>query len=447
MKGLDKQEKWTPRTFTNQLMKKFKLYRDEFNRLWIYDNKEKLWVEDARNRIEYDLRSSMLSEGDIRKQRVEEIIADLKIMCQGQNPVKEPAWNLVPFKNMIFDAKTGNTFPYSHNYFFMSKLGVNYNQQAKCPKIDRIFKELVHPEQLNNLYELIAYCMIRSYPNQKVFFLYGSGGNGKSVFQSILTTVLGKQNVSAVSLHELQSDRFASSDLFNKYANISGELKYGTLDNTNILKKLSGNDIIRAQRKFQQSFDFVNHAKLIFATNELPKTIDRTDSFYRRILLIEFPNKFTGDKEDKDLLRKIPKKEYEGLAFKCASILKRLYKKRFTFTNEKTLSEVEAVYEDLTNPLETFIREFCLEDSSGAIPKQEFRDKLNSWLYEKRLRRLDDKEIKKEMKTLDFSDHRSSFGERHREWVGLKWKEEQETSSGSVQGVQDVQGLILKGKK
>jgi phage/plasmid-associated DNA primase len=227
--------------------------------------------------------------------------------------------------------------------------------------------------------------------------------------------------------------------LFNKYANISGELKYGTLDNTNILKKLSGNDQIRAQKKHQHPFDFINHAKLIFATNELPKTTDRTDSFYRRILLIEFPYQFTGDKEKKDLIKKIPKKEFEGLAFKCASMLKGMNKKGFAFTNEKTLSEVQAEYEDLTNPIVTFLREFCLEDKSSSIPKQEFKDKLTSWLDEKNMRKHSDQEIKKEMSTLGYSDYRPSSGDRQRVWNDLKWKEQQGTNpdSDSVQDVQD----------
>jgi len=68
-----------------------------------------------------------------------------------------------------------------------------------------------------------------------------------------------------------------------------------------------------------------NYAKILIATNNLPTTTDKTIGFYRRWLIIDFPNQFS---EKKDILADIPNEEYNSLALKCVGILKDLLMKR-----------------------------------------------------------------------------------------------------------------------
>ena len=56
--------------------------------------------------------------------------------------------------------------------------------------------------------------------------------NGKTVFTSLLTHLLGSKNVSNVPLPAMLSDRFALSDLENKDANIDNELTHSTIKQT-----------------------------------------------------------------------------------------------------------------------------------------------------------------------------------------------------------------------
>jgi putative DNA primase/helicase len=64
---------------------------------------------------------------------------------------------------------------------------------------------------------------------------------------------------------------------------------------TGIFKALTGEDWISAPRKFRGSLYMRNYAKLIFSTNELPEVSDQTYAFWRRWIVIEFPNKFEDD--------------------------------------------------------------------------------------------------------------------------------------------------------
>jgi len=79
----------------------------------------------------------------------------------------------------------------------------------------------------------------------------------------------------------------------------------------------------------------------------------RQFGFYRRWLIIDFPNQFS---EKKDILADIPNEEYECLTIKCLMILKDLLEKK-EFHNEGSIEERTKKYEDHSDPLEKFIKD------------------------------------------------------------------------------------------
>jgi putative DNA primase/helicase len=94
------------------------------------------------------------------------------------------------------------------------------------------------------------------------------------------------------------------------------------LRNTGVLKKLTDGDYIPAERKFKSPFKLVNYAKLIFLANQIPITPDETDAFFARLIIINFPNQYLGDKADPYLIEKLTtEQELSGL---LEVVLKRL---------------------------------------------------------------------------------------------------------------------------
>jgi len=416
----------TTRDYSNRILKDgLKIICDKYGRVFVFQSSSELWIEDGIKLIEQKLRKNYLKGSDLNSHQVREVIDDLKSLCLIGEEFSSPSWTLIPFDDLIYDLDTGETAFFFPEFHFTSKLAVEYNPKATCPTIDRIFHELVPAERVIDLYEMIAYCFIRAYHNQIIFFLYGSGANGKGVFTYILQRVLGKKNTSSVSLNSLQHDRFSAADLHQKLANICPELRYEELRNTDLVKKLCGGDYVRAERKYGHPFEFRNYAKLIFITNSLPSTFDKTHGFYRRIFLIEFPNTFDGDKQDRLLLSKIPREEYEGLAYKCLGLLPGLREKGFAFTNQPDPKKVAEEYEELSNPLDTFLEKQCVEVEDGFIPKIEFKQKLTQWAKAKGNRVLNDKEIKIEMAHKGIEGHKLTFsGDRKNGWVGIQWRDD-----------------------
>ncbi|MEM2288695.1 MAG: phage/plasmid primase, P4 family [Sulfolobales archaeon] len=149
------------------------------------------------------------------------------------------------------------------------------------------------------LLEIIGYTLYpHDYPLHKAVLLVGGGSNGKSTYLKLIETILSKSNVSSVSLSDLDPriNRFAVADLYNKLANVSSEPPKRTFDPT-LFKMLTGEDLIRMERKFKDSFNTYNYAKMIFSANELPEVTEDTYAFWRRWIVIEFPNRFESNPE------------------------------------------------------------------------------------------------------------------------------------------------------
>jgi putative DNA primase/helicase len=150
------------------------------------------------------------------------------------------------------------------------------------------------PEMHRHMWEVLGYLLMTGNPLQKIFLLHGEGGNGKGTLLRVLRALLGRENYSSVSMHQLVDDRFATSGLYGKIANISGDLSSRFLSDPQVLKEITGGDSISASRKFGQSFEFVPYAVPIFASNEYFRTSDSSIGWRRRWEVIEFSRKVDG---------------------------------------------------------------------------------------------------------------------------------------------------------
>jgi putative DNA primase/helicase len=159
------------------------------------------------------------------------------------------------------------------------------------PDITNIFKQWTNDNWLI-LYEIIGYILYPKYAYHKAIMLKGIGSNGKSTYIRLLIDVVGKDNAISLPLHEICEERFVRSQLINKLLNAYPDLPYQPLKYTGYFKALTGEDRITADIKYREPISFTNFAKFVFSANQLPKTLDKTDAFFERWIIIDFPNKF-----------------------------------------------------------------------------------------------------------------------------------------------------------
>ncbi|NYE20521.1 DNA primase family protein [Microbacterium immunditiarum] len=192
----------------------------------------------------------------------------------------------------------------------LTKLPIVHDPQA-IPHAFREWLEQVlgdDPELIRHMWEVIGYLLMTGNPLQKIILFHGEGGNGKGTLMRLLRAMLGRENYSSVSLHQLVDDRFATSGLYGKIANISGDLSSRFLSDPQVLKEITGGDSISASRKFGQSFEFVPYAVPVFASNEYFRTSDSSIGWRRRWEVIEFNRRVDelGAFDEQVLLDDIP---------------------------------------------------------------------------------------------------------------------------------------------
>ncbi len=293
--------------------------------------------------------------------------------------------NLIPLKNGIYDIDKKELIAHDPKHFFLNCIPVEYDIKADCPNIKKFLSEVVEEKDINAIQELFGYCLYRNYIFHKAFMFIGSGKNGKSTCIDLAKIFLGENNTSNKELQELSFDRFATSKLYGKLLNAASDISDAALHHTGKFKALTGNDTIDAQKKFLDSFNFKNYAKLLYSANTLPKTDDDSYAFYRRWILINFPNTFEGKQCDPHLLKKLTTpEELSGMLNYALEGLFRLLKNN-GFSYSKTVEQTREQYKTLSDPIYSFVQEFIGTDTTGYIEKEDVYNKYLNWCKEKDL--------------------------------------------------------------
>ena len=350
-----------------------------------------------------------------------------------KNPKKidvfTPDLNLINLKNGVYDIETDNLNEHSPKYFFINQIPVIFKKDATCKKIKKFVSEVVYKDDIAVLQEFFGYCLYRRYNIHRAVMLLGEGKNGKSTLLNLLIRFLGNENVSGKELQSIIDNRFGIASLYGKLANVAGDIPNKVLKRTGIFKSLTGEDLVNADKKFKSDFDFVNYAKFIFSTNTLPVSDDKTYAFFRRWILISFPNTFDGENCDKDIIVKISTEdELSGLFIWAIEGLKRLLK-HGDFSYNKSVEEVMEQYKTLSDPIYAYVQSFLKCNIGDYVLKDELRKHYTKWCRKNKLTI-----IPKNMLTQRLSEHLTEMragkaggkGRQKPAYINISWKEDVE---------------------
>jgi len=154
------------------------------------------------------------------------------------------------------------------------------------------------------LQRLAGYALTGSTKEEKVFFFYGSGANGKSKFVEQLQGIMGDYSRKAAISTFVDK---AQSDHPTECARLvtSSEIPAGKRWNEAVIKDLTGGDTISARLMRQDFFDFKPQLTLIIFGNTQPSLSSVDSAIRRRMVLVPFLASFEGnpDKQLGDKLR------------------------------------------------------------------------------------------------------------------------------------------------
>jgi putative DNA primase/helicase len=371
--------------FADQWIKDYYLLTDEDSKIMYY-YKNGVYHPNAERLIEELVEKEF--SGICTNKFVSEIIGMIKRRTYSNFDTSTVDPELINVRNGLLNIKTGELSEHTPELFFTVQLPVKYDPDASCPKIQKFFSEVVAPEDIPLLEEIVGWTLWRPYDVHKAIMLWGRGRNGKGAFLRLLEAFLGIENVSHVSLPKLVGDRFAPIDLVGKAANIFGDLPAKDLSGTENFKMATGQDTIRVENKFTKSFDYRNTAKLFFSANQLPKSPDDTDAFYERWIVIKFPYRFGTPERpfntnlDNELSTQM---ELSGLLNLALKALKRMKSNGWKFSYSLTLENVKAMYQRLSDPVFAFLQDCCEPCEEGHFIKADLYKHFKAYAAENNL--------------------------------------------------------------
>lgn len=389
-----------------ELQKIIPFYFDESRNYWMWKKDLKYYklIDETdilscvrHNSREYVVNSTLKNE----------IIEGIRIT--GRERLVAPVENTwLRFNDKVYDLTTKQTFEPKPTHFFSAPIPHNIGKSLETPTIDKLFTDWMG-DQKEILYEIAAYCLVDAYPIHRMIILFGGGANGKSQYMDFLTRLVGEHNTTTTDLEMLMKSRFESAKLYKKKLALIGETNFSVIKDTAKIKKITGSDMVSGEFKQKKPFDFLNTAKVIVSSNSIPESLDKTDAFYRRTIILEFKNKFTVDTP---IIDTIPEFEYENLVFKLLEHTLPPLLARGKFKNEGTIEEKTEKYEKLSDPFSTFKERELIEDIDSDIPVWVLRDMYLEFCTHNNFRKLSVKEFTQALNRADIETKKRRFGER-----------------------------------
>lgn len=349
------------------------LYQDEFG----------CYEEQTEASLHVAIRKSLSPEMDMKlgKHKIYDVVHRIVSSPENQTTCEklDSYTHLINFKNGVLDTKNGKSYPHSPEYLFTSYIDAEYgessptvrvyhsNQNRRPSNQGYYFMKFLEdctdgdPLKIKSLQQLTGYIISNEWRAKKFFVLIGPPHTGKSVWLALWRSLIGPKHTTAMSLKQLGETRFMTAELFKSKLNISAEMdECGAIKGTDIIKTITGGDLITAERKGKDPFQFYGKTKLVAAGNHMPSLskLDGTSAFTDRILFLVFNTSIQEDQRDKSLMDKLINEKTYIVEWALEG-LRELMKNNLIFTESKEAHAFKLRYINGLNNVPEFTRDMC----------------------------------------------------------------------------------------
>ena len=336
--------------------------------------------------------------------------------------------SIINLKNGLFDIVTRQLRPHNHDYLSTKQLPVIYNPQASWVDILKFLKQIQNRENVITLIKMFGYILFsKSTMHQKAFFFAGKGDNGKSVLIDLIEAFVGENNCSSVKLHDLRNDRFMLAQMYGKIVNTYADIPATNLQDVGVFKALVTGDKLTAQHKYGKLFEFRNRSKLIFSGNSIPLSEGEDElAYFKRWVILRFNSLFKGNKQDRDLIKKLTTPENLSGLFNLALVGLELLE-RDDFPNIP-IQIIREEYDRQSISHKRFVENRChinLEKQEFFIPKNDYYGSYLKYCLENGYEALTADQVEVELSLLKIFEKRKKFdGIKKDCWIGIITREE-----------------------
>ena len=222
-------------------------------------------------------------------------------------------WDAHPWllntRDGIVDLQSGETRPHRAEDYLTRITAVG--ARGDCPRWLEFLARVTNAdvELQRFLQRVLGYSLTGSTRDQALFFGYGTGANGKTVFTSTVSGILGDYHCAAPieTLTATSVDRHPTelADLRGARLVTAVETEEGRRWAESRIKMLTGGERVKARFMRQDLFEFKPQLKLFITGNHKPGLRSVDEAMRRRIHLIPFTVTIPPGDRDPDLIEKL----------------------------------------------------------------------------------------------------------------------------------------------
>jgi putative DNA primase/helicase len=216
-------------------------------------------------------------------------------------------------ENGTLDLRQGTLRPARREDYITKLAPVTFCPEARSPLFLKFLDEVMgsNQELVAYLQGVFGYMLTGDTSAQCLFFLYGTGANGKSTLLNIAKALLGNAFCRQTP-SEMIMARPNKSGPTPELASLPGvravmttEVEDRSLLAESLIKLMTGNDPIPARHMYGHPFEYVPSFKLFIAGNHKPVILGDDHGIWRRIHLIPFTVTIPAASRDPKLLEKL----------------------------------------------------------------------------------------------------------------------------------------------
>ena len=344
---------------------------DPVGTLWTYEQGVYVYADDVVNKRLYRMLGDRFTGGHLNNTR---------LAVQAEAPLldltRPPHPGTMNFTNGILEWRDSDVVT-QHDPAILetTQFPYDWDASAGCPKFDNWLNTMLEPDQVMLAWKILGYMMLSGNPLQVAFMLYGRGSNGKSTFAHVIERLVGMGNTSAVALKDF-NQRFSTSSMIGKIANVVGDIDSDYQMSTAALKQVTGTDAMQFERKNRDGFRATLWATCLFSANEIPGTNDSSEGYAERWVPLHFKRKASEHRiegfSEEGLWEEIP-----GIAAKAVRVLRTLplhhgasRNAAFDLTSESAVEAVEE-FRMASNSYYAWVKSHTAPSESEAMKPKE----------------------------------------------------------------------------
>lgn len=320
-------------------------------------------------------------------------------------------------KNGVLDLRSLELLPHSRDDMFTYCLDYEYDPNADCPLFKKFIAEVLVREgttetdiSLVKLFqELLGYSLTPETKREVMVWMFGEGGNGKSVAISVIEGLLGPMSMSIDFQTVGIPGNYDLADIPGKRVLFSTEAERNKFMAEGYIKRIVTGDTINTRPIYGSTIRFKSTAKIWWSMNDKPLIRDTTDSMWRRMKLIPFLRKFEeGKNADPDLTNKLLN-ELSGILNWAIQGLIRL-KVDGKFTQSDAADEAKRQYREEANPVAQWLStQTCRTNRPNTLQGALFQNYME-WCNKQNERPVTSTQFGKDLKRLRVDSERKSAG-------------------------------------